>query len=110
MQSRGSATATPPPGGPPLRPRLGLLKTARPRQWVKNGLVVAAPAAAGQLFSRHSLAQLALVFVLFTACASAVYLINDARDAAADRAHPVKRHRPVAAGQVPVPVAYAVGG
>ncbi len=88
----------------------GLLRTARPRQWVKNILVVAAPAAAGQLFSRHSLTQLALVFVLFTACAAAVYLVNDARDAEADRAHPTKRHRPVAAGQVPVPVAYAVGG
>jgi decaprenyl-phosphate phosphoribosyltransferase len=51
-----------------------------------------------------------LVFALFTACAAAVYLINDARDAEADRAHPTKRHRPVAAGQVPVPVAYTVGG
>ncbi|MGW7067758.1 decaprenyl-phosphate phosphoribosyltransferase [Streptomyces sp. NPDC054855] len=89
---------------------LGLMKTARPRQWVKNVLVVAAPAAAGELFSRHSLMQLALVFALFTAAASAVYLINDARDAEADRAHPTKCRRPVAAGQVPVPVAYAVGG
>ncbi|MEU1042417.1 decaprenyl-phosphate phosphoribosyltransferase [Streptomyces sp. NPDC005907] len=89
---------------------LGLLRTARPRQWVKNVLVVAAPAAAGELFSRHALTQLALVFVLFTASAAAVYLVNDARDAAADRAHPVKRRRPVAAGQVPVPLAYAVGG
>ncbi len=88
----------------------GLLRTARPKQWVKNVLVVAAPAAAGELFSRHALIQLALVFCLFTACAAAVYLVNDARDADADRAHPVKRHRPVAAGQVPVPVAYAVGG
>ncbi|MGW3285472.1 decaprenyl-phosphate phosphoribosyltransferase [Streptomyces sp. NPDC001002] len=88
----------------------GLLKTARPKQWIKNVLVVAAPAAAGQLFTRHALTQLALVFALFTACAAAVYLINDARDAEADRAHPTKRHRPVAAGQVPVPVAYAVGG
>ncbi|MFJ8994145.1 decaprenyl-phosphate phosphoribosyltransferase [Streptomyces sp. NPDC102279] len=88
----------------------GLLGTARPRQWVKNVLVVAAPAAAGRLFSLHALGRLAIVFALFTACAAAVYLINDARDAAADRAHPVKRHRPVAAGQVPVPVAYAVGG
>ncbi|MFH9708166.1 decaprenyl-phosphate phosphoribosyltransferase [Streptomyces luteogriseus] len=88
----------------------GLLRTARPKQWVKNVLVIAAPAAAGELFSRHALIQLALVFVLFTACAAAVYLVNDARDADADRAHPVKRHRPVAAGQVPVPVAYAVGG
>ncbi|WP_405732335.1 decaprenyl-phosphate phosphoribosyltransferase [Streptomyces sp. NBC_00028] len=105
---------TPPrPPAPPRRPRsllLGLLKTARPKQWVKNVLVVAAPAAAGQLFTRHALTQLALVFALFTACAAAVYLINDARDADADRAHPTKRHRPVAAGEVPVPVAYAVGG
>ncbi|MEU1119458.1 MULTISPECIES: decaprenyl-phosphate phosphoribosyltransferase [unclassified Streptomyces] len=102
---------------PPRKPRtgavglpLGLLKTARPRQWVKNVLVVAAPAAAGELFSRHALVQVAIVFALFTAAASAVYLINDARDADADRAHPIKCRRPVAAGQVPVPVAYAVGG
>jgi decaprenyl-phosphate phosphoribosyltransferase len=47
--------------------------------------------------------------VLFTACAAAVYLVNDARDAEADRAHPVKCRRPVAAGQVPVPAAYAAG-
>lgn len=99
-----------PPGTGPLALPLGLLKTARPRQWVKNVLVVAAPAAAGELFSRHSLLQLALVFALFTAAASAVYLINDARDAEADRAHPTKCRRPVAAGQVPVSVAYAVGG
>ncbi|MER5212254.1 decaprenyl-phosphate phosphoribosyltransferase [Streptomyces sp. NPDC002838] len=104
---------TPPPRRGTLRALrtllAGLLRTARPKQWVKNILVVAAPAAAGQLFTRHALTQLALVFVLFTACAAAVYLINDARDADADRAHPTKRHRPVAAGQVPVPVAYAVG-
>ncbi|GAA4809930.1 decaprenyl-phosphate phosphoribosyltransferase [Streptomyces ziwulingensis] len=88
----------------------GLVRTARPRQWVKNVLVLAAPAAAGELSSAPALGRLALVFVLFTACASAVYLVNDARDAEADRAHPVKRHRPVAAGRVPVPVAYAAGG
>ncbi|MFF3319512.1 decaprenyl-phosphate phosphoribosyltransferase [Streptomyces sp. NPDC003035] len=88
---------------------LGLLRTARPRQWVKNVLVIAAPVAAGQLVSWHAAARLALVFALFTAAASAVYLVNDARDAAADRAHPVKRRRPVAAGLVPVPVAYATG-
>ncbi|WP_055535965.1 decaprenyl-phosphate phosphoribosyltransferase, partial [Streptomyces alboniger] len=70
----------------------------------------AAPAAAGELFTHHALVQLAIVFALFTAAASAVYLINDARDADADRAHPTKCRRPVAAGQVPVPVAYTVGG
>lgn len=107
---------TPPRRTPPPRPRtlatvlLGLLRTARPKQWVKNVLVVAAPAAAGRLFAPHALTRLVLVFALFTACAAAVYLINDARDVEADRAHPAKRYRPVAAGQVPVPVAYAVGG
>ncbi|WP_435282336.1 decaprenyl-phosphate phosphoribosyltransferase [Streptomyces koelreuteriae] len=106
-QRGGEKRPAPPRGGGLLA---GLLRTARPRQWIKNILVVAAPAAAGELFSRHALVQLALVFTLFTACAAAVYLVNDARDAEADRAHPTKRHRPVAAGQVPVPVAYAVGG
>ncbi|WP_425824965.1 decaprenyl-phosphate phosphoribosyltransferase [Streptomyces fractus] len=102
----GASTQRPSPIGLPF----GLLRTARPRQWVKNGLVVAAPAAAGELFSRGALTQLALVFALFTAAASAIYLINDARDAEADRAHPQKRHRPVAAGQVPVSVSYVTGG
>lgn len=87
----------------------GLLRTARPRQWVKNGLVLAAPFAAARLLSARELVQLGVVLALFTACAAAVYLINDARDAEADRAHPVKCRRPVACGQVPVPVAYATG-
>ncbi|MDX3114065.1 decaprenyl-phosphate phosphoribosyltransferase [Streptomyces scabiei] len=106
-------TRTPQPPRPPVRPGTllgGLLRTARPRQWIKNALVVAAPAAAGRLFTSQSLAQLALVFALFTACSAAVYLVNDARDAEADRAHPTKRHRPVAAGQVPAPLACTVGG
>ncbi|MDQ0583014.1 decaprenyl-phosphate phosphoribosyltransferase [Streptomyces rishiriensis] len=103
----------PAPRPPSRRPGTlvgGLLRTTRPKQWVKNVLVVAAPAAAGRLFSAHAVTRLALVFALFTACAAAVYLINDARDAEADRAHPTKRHRPIAAGQVPVPVAYGVAG
>ncbi|MFJ6634556.1 decaprenyl-phosphate phosphoribosyltransferase [Streptomyces sp. NPDC091376] len=93
----------------PLRVPLGLIRTARPRQWIKNVLVAAAPAAAGELDSRHTVVQLAVVFALFTAAASAVYLINDARDAEADRAHPVKCTRPVASGDVPAAVACAAG-
>jgi decaprenyl-phosphate phosphoribosyltransferase len=118
MAERGSALIERPerPGRPgrPAQPRavtlpVGLLRTARPRQWIKNVLVVAAPAAAGGLGSRHAAVQLAIVFALFTAAASAVYLINDALDADADRAHPVKCHRPVAAGEVPVTVAHTLG-
>ncbi|MFG3306450.1 decaprenyl-phosphate phosphoribosyltransferase [Streptomyces wuyuanensis] len=106
---------SPPPGGGvrarrrPLRLPIGLVRTARPRQWIKNVLVAAAPAAAGELVSRQTALQLGVVFVLFTAAAAAVYLINDARDAEADRAHPVKCRRPVASGDVPVPVAYTAG-
>ncbi|MEE1756155.1 decaprenyl-phosphate phosphoribosyltransferase [Streptomyces sp. SP18CS02] len=102
----GTGTAT----GPRAGLGAGLLRTARPRQWVKNLLVVAAPAAAGELAARRTVLQLAVVFVLFTVAASAVYLVNDARDADADRAHPAKCRRPVAAGDVPVPVAYGLGG
>lgn len=87
----------------------GLLRTARPRQWMKNVLVLAAPFAAGRLLSGGEAIRLALVLVLFTACSAAAYLINDARDAEADRAHPVKCLRPVASGQVPAPAAYATG-
>ncbi|MER6916956.1 decaprenyl-phosphate phosphoribosyltransferase [Streptomyces sp. NPDC000594] len=98
---------------PPPRARglpAGLLRTARPRQWVKNLLVAAAPAAAGQLDSLANLARLALLFALFTAAAGAVYLVNDARDAEADRAHPSKCRRPVAAGEVSPAAAYTTGG
>ncbi|MEU8348553.1 decaprenyl-phosphate phosphoribosyltransferase [Streptomyces sp. NPDC048845] len=109
-----SGAAAPP--GPPGRIAraaalpAGLLRTARPRQWVKNVLVAAAPAAAGELAAPGVALRLLVVFALFTAAASAVYLVNDARDAEADRAHPEKCRRPVAAGQVPVSAAYAAGG
>ncbi|MFV0128175.1 decaprenyl-phosphate phosphoribosyltransferase [Streptomyces sp. HMX112] len=106
---RASRTAAGAPRPAGLGVPLGLLRAARPRQWVKNVLVVAAPAAAGELVSWPSALRLGVVFLLFTAAAAAVYLVNDARDAEADRAHPVKCRRPVAAGDVPVPVAYAAG-
>ncbi|PAU45038.1 decaprenyl-phosphate phosphoribosyltransferase [Streptomyces albireticuli] len=87
----------------------GLVRNARPHQWVKNILVLAAPAAAGQLSDIDILRQSAIVFLLFCAATSSIYLINDALDVEADRAHPAKRHRPVAAGIVPLPAAYAAG-
>lgn len=87
----------------------GLVRTARPRQWVKNVLVLAAPLAAGALTDPAVLAATAVAFGTFCLAASGIYLVNDARDAEADRAHPVKRHRPVAAGVVPAGLATAVG-
>ncbi|MFD6097000.1 decaprenyl-phosphate phosphoribosyltransferase [Nocardiopsis flavescens] len=86
-----------------------LVRACRPRQWLKNLLILAAPAAAGALTEPRALLMCAAVFALFCAAASGTYLLNDVRDAEGDRAHERKRHRPVAAGLVPVPLAVAVG-
>ncbi len=89
----------------------GLVKTARPRQWVKNVLVLAAPFAAyaaDPVFRVDVVTDAAIAFVAFCLVASAVYLVNDAIDVEADRAHPTKRNRPIAAGIVPIQAAYSV--
>jgi decaprenyl-phosphate phosphoribosyltransferase len=87
----------------------GLLRLARPKQWVKNVLVFAAPGAAGVLDEAGPLRDTLLAFVCFCLAASGTYFLNDARDVDADRRHPTKCTRPVAAGLVPVNVA-TVGG
>ncbi|HEY4006880.1 MAG TPA: decaprenyl-phosphate phosphoribosyltransferase [Pseudonocardia sp.] len=83
----------------------GLVKALRPRQWVKNVLVLAAPLASADLGSGSVLSKVALAFVAFSLAASAVYLVNDSIDVAEDRAHPVKCNRPIASGRVPVRLA-----
>lgn len=87
----------------------GLLRLARPKQWIKNVLVFAAPGAAGVLDDGGVLLDTLLAFACFCLAASGTYFLNDAGDVEADRRHPTKRHRPVASGSVPVPVATAVG-
>lgn len=77
-----------------------MLRTARPRQWTKNVLVFAVPAAAGRLGDGDVLVASALAFLAFVLASSGTYLINDAADAEADRLHPIKRYRPVAAGEL----------
>jgi decaprenyl-phosphate phosphoribosyltransferase len=87
----------------------GLARACRPRQWIKNVLVLAAPTAAGVLTKAEAILDVAIAFGAFCLVASGTYLINDARDAHADRAHPRKRHRPVAAGTVSARLAAATG-
>jgi len=86
----------------------GLLTTARPRQWVKNLLVFAAPGAAGVLAQSHALVRAGTAFSVFCLAASSTYFLNDTIDREADRRHPVNRRRPVAAGVVPPRLAYIV--
>ncbi|MCS4535969.1 decaprenyl-phosphate phosphoribosyltransferase [Corynebacterium sp. HS2168-gen11] len=95
---------------PPKNLLDGMIKALRPKQWVKNVLVLAAPMAAGAdaLFEVRILADIAIAFIAFCLAASSIYLINDANDVEADRAHPTKRFRPIAAGVLPVKVAYAM--
>ena len=81
------------------------IRALRPRQWVKNVLVVLAPLAAGWLFRPEVLRGVALAFIAFCLVSSAVYLLNDIRDVEEDRLHPKKRFRPIAAGELSVPVA-----
>lgn len=86
----------------------GLIKELRPKQWVKNVLVLAAPFTAGALWELPILFDAAIAFLVFSMAASGIYFINDAIDVESDRAHPTKRNRPIAAGLVPLPIAYAV--
>ncbi|MGH3341007.1 MAG: decaprenyl-phosphate phosphoribosyltransferase, partial [Propionibacteriaceae bacterium] len=76
------------------------VRAMRPRQWVKNLLVVTAPLAAGRLFEPAVIKGTALAFVAFCLVSAAVYLFNDVRDVEEDRQHPTKRFRPIAAGEL----------
>jgi decaprenyl-phosphate phosphoribosyltransferase len=80
----------------------------RPRQWVKNVLVLAAPLASGGPVSQGIAVQLVIAFAAFSLAASGIYLVNDAKDVAADREHPTKRNRPIATGVVPPGLAFGV--
>lgn len=86
----------------------GLWRALRPRQWVKNLLVFAAPVAAGRINEARVLAEAVAAFAAFCLASSGTYLLNDARDVDADRRHPTKRTRPIAAGVVPLPLAYGL--
>src|SRR5690242_9760450 len=98
--------------GPPKNLVTGVIKAIRPRQWMKNLLVLLAPVAAlggnVQYDYREVAVKVLIAFVSFSLAASTVYLVNDVRDVEADRQHPTKRFRPIAAGVVPVWLAYCV--
>ena len=81
-------------------PVRALLSAMRPSQWVKNLIVVVAPAAAGVLTHHDVMGHTAVAFGAFSLLASALYITNDVRDVEADRAHPTKRARAIAAGEL----------
>ncbi len=94
------STARQPASG---RPRVrDLVVTARPWQWTKNAVCLAALVFAGRLRDRHAVLLALLTVAAFCLASSAVYVFNDVRDRDEDRVHPRKRGRPVAAGRLGV--------
>jgi decaprenyl-phosphate phosphoribosyltransferase len=85
---------------------LGLIRLMRPKQWVKNGFVLAPLVFAGQFLNVDAALQALLAALLFCLASSATYIINDIQDVEGDRKHPKKAlSRPIASGAVPVSMA-----
>ena len=92
------------------RSRTGaVIATMRPKQWLKNALVITAAGAAGALGHDGTVGRVTAAGVAFCLLASGIYAINDVRDAEEDRLHPRKRFRPVAAGEIDPRFATALG-
>jgi decaprenyl-phosphate phosphoribosyltransferase len=87
-----------------------LLAATRPRQWMKNVLVIGAPMAAGRLFAPAVLLATGVAFVALCLAAAGTYLFNDVHDVAEDRGHPRKRLRPVASGRISRTTALVAAG
>ncbi|MGY6635383.1 MAG: UbiA family prenyltransferase [Alkalilacustris sp.] len=87
--------------GRPDRPIGPYLRAMRPHQWLKN-LLIFVPLLAAHQFDGATWLKALLAFVSFSLIASAVYVVNDLLDLAADRDHPRKRLRPLASGCLPL--------
>jgi 4-hydroxybenzoate polyprenyltransferase len=83
-----------------------LFKTMRPKQWAKNVFLLAAIVFDRKLTNADAMMNTIIGVIVFSLVASVVYIINDIADAEADRQHPTKRKRPIAAGKLPIPVAW----
>lgn len=84
-----------------------LLKTMRPKQWAKNVFLLAAIVFDRKLTNMDAMLHTVFGIIVFSLVASVVYIINDIADAEADRQHPTKRDRPIAAGKLSLSVAWA---
>ncbi len=87
-----------------------LIRTARPRQWLKNLSVFAAPMFSANIFDPTVLTLEIKAFFTFCALSSATYFVNDIVDAPKDRMHPIKKNRPIASGKLPILLAWIIAG
>jgi 4-hydroxybenzoate polyprenyltransferase len=86
-----------------------IVRALRPAQWLKNGVVFAGLVFGGKLLEPAAVVSATLAALAFCLLSSGFYLINDVRDQDADRLHPVKRFRPVPAGELAPRTAGALG-
>ncbi len=86
----------------------GIIKSARPRQWIKNFAVFAALIFSGTLFDQADQLKTLSAFFIFCGVSSAIYYLNDIFDIERDRLHPFKRKRPIASGLLPIPLAITI--
>ena len=82
-----------------------IIREMRPRQWAKNVFIFAALVFDEQLTQKEPLLRTIAGFILLCLISSAVYIMNDIADVESDRQHPTKRNRPIAAGQLSIPLA-----
>ncbi len=85
---------------------LALIRSCRIREWSKNVLLFAGVVFSHHFFEGAFVIRAAQGFLLFSLVASGIYLLNDLVDREKDRAHPIKKERPIASGALPVPVAW----
>ena len=85
-----------------------IIKVARPTHWLKNIFVILPVFFGGAILNTTQAISAALTFMSFSLAASAIYCLNDISDVDADRAHNVKRHRPIASGAITIPQAYGM--
>jgi 4-hydroxybenzoate polyprenyltransferase len=86
---------------------VNLALSLRPTQWTKNLIIFAALIFGQRLLDSSAVLTSIIAFAVFCALSGVVYLVNDVADREADRKHPTKRMRPIASGDLPVPVALA---
>src|SRR3982751_4900752 len=84
-----------------------LVRSLRPGQWTKNLIIFGGLLFGQRLFDLHSVLYATAGFGVFCVLSGVVYLVNDVADRETDRRHPIKQHRPIASGALPVPVALA---